>query len=483
MTLNQSIHVRLRIGTAEMSPNFHLSNAKRATPSRHVPWRQTVTSHPCSASIANPPTGSTILQVLKMEAPITSLSLAPAMDVLVTTHVERRGIYAWANELIFGALESITASNKPIPAKMPVSSSEMKRLTATSGKSNLGADMLKHSTGGPGGRHTERKDPTADDSDGSMSISLELWDHGSDGSDAVSEDVHDGSSDTDDTDGSPSGPPAISSRDQQVLSGSVPVAPSMITMSMLPRSQWLGMIHIDSIKTRNKPIEPPKKPEAAPFFLPTATGINAGRDPVFISEEDRERVRKAAAAAWGDKDDAGEGDDHPNKTREDVGADVQAEKNTMASTRVGRVDGKTANPTMESLNALLDAYHATKTWRPVLSYLKSVSPSKLDIQLRSLDTFEFGDADQDDGEEQDAHPRLRSFMLFLADAIGSSTDFEFLQALLRAFILIHGDAIVRQPGLKDIAESIEQRTNASWRRIRDKLQRTQCIVGILQNNH
>ena len=58
MTLNQSIHVRLRIGTAEMSPNFHLSNAKRATPSRHVPWRQTVTSHPCSASIANPPTGS-----------------------------------------------------------------------------------------------------------------------------------------------------------------------------------------------------------------------------------------------------------------------------------------------------------------------------------------------------------------------------------------------------------------------------------------
>ena len=81
----------------------------------------------------------------------------------------------------------------------------------------------------------------------------------------------------------------------------------MITMSMLPRSQWLGMIHIDSIKTRNKPIEPPKKPEAAPFFLPPAAGVNAGRDPVFISEEDRARVRKAAAAAWGDKDDVGSG--------------------------------------------------------------------------------------------------------------------------------------------------------------------------------
>ena len=58
-----------------------------------------------------------------MESPITSLSLAPAMDVLVTTHVEKRGIYAWANELIFGALDSITASGKPIVARMPVSSS------------------------------------------------------------------------------------------------------------------------------------------------------------------------------------------------------------------------------------------------------------------------------------------------------------------------------------------------------------------------
>ena len=73
--------------------------------------------------------------------------------------------------------------------------------------------------------------------------------------------------------------------------------------------------------------------------------------------------------------------------------------------------------------------------------------------------------------------------MFLADAIASSMDFEFLQALLRAFILIHGDAIINQKGLKEIAESIEQKTHASWGRIREKLQRTQCIVGILQNNH
>ena len=425
-----------------------------------------------------------------MESPITSLSLSPAMDVLVTTHVERRGIYAWANELIFGALESITASNKPIPAKLPVSTSEMKRLTTNSGKPSLGEDMLMHSTGGPDGRQAERKDPVADDSDESISISLDLWDHGSDegASDVVSDDVHFGSSDEEDVDdsGAPTRPPAISTRDQQVLSGGMPVAPAMITMSMLPRSQWLGMIHIDNIKTRNKPIEPPKKPEAAPFFLPTATGVNAGRDPVFISEEDQERVRKAAAAAWGDEDDAEEGDEDPgqmHESREAVGGDGHTEETALFRARAGRINGKASSPAVESLNSLLDAYDTSKAWRPVLSYLKSISPSKLDIQLRSLDAFEFDQVDQDDGEEPDAHPRLRSFMLFLADAIGSSMDFEFLQALLRAFILIHGDAIVRQPGLKEIAGLIEQRTDASWGRIRDKLRRTQCIVGILQNNH
>ena len=441
-----------------------------------------------------------------MESPITSLSLSPAMDVLVTTHVERRGIYAWANELIFGALESITASNKPIPAKMPVSSSEMKRLTANAENTSLGADMLMHSAGGRIGlaaNSAEGKSPAAVDSDESISISLGLSDLDEDvvGDDAhvelhqanVGDDEVDEADKVDEVDEVdavdefddnclPTRPPAISSRDQQVLSGMMPVAPAMITMSMLPRSQWLGMIHIDSIKTRNKPIEPPKKPEAAPFFLPTATGVNAGRDPVFISEEDQERVRKAAAAAWGDEDDEEAGDEDPTVMREAVGGNSQAEDTAEARAHAGRINGKASAPAFESLNSLLDTYDASKTWRPVLSYLKSISPSKLDVQLRSLDTFEFGQVDHDD-TEQDEHPRLRSFMLFLADAIGSSTDFEFLQALLRAFILIHGDAIVRHPGLKDIALSIEQRTNASWGRIRDKLQRTQCIVGILQNNH
>ncbi len=38
-------------------------------------------------------------QVLKLGAPVTSLSLSPALDLLATTHVNRRGIYMWSNQV------------------------------------------------------------------------------------------------------------------------------------------------------------------------------------------------------------------------------------------------------------------------------------------------------------------------------------------------------------------------------------------------
>ena len=55
----------------------------------------------------------------------------------------------------------------------------------------------------------------------------------------------------------------------------LPLAPALVTLSLLPRSQWDSLAHIEVIKARNKPLAPPKKPEAAPFFLPTLPGERA----------------------------------------------------------------------------------------------------------------------------------------------------------------------------------------------------------------
>jgi len=43
----------------------------------------------------------------------------------------------------------------------------------------------------------------------------------------------------------------------------------MMTLSMVPKSRWQTLLHLDAIKERNKPKEAPKLPEKAPFFLPS----------------------------------------------------------------------------------------------------------------------------------------------------------------------------------------------------------------------
>ena len=37
--------------------------------------------------------------------------------------------------------------------------------------------------------------------------------------------------------------------------------------------RWLNLLNLDVIKAKNKPKAPPKKPKAAPFFLPTVPGL------------------------------------------------------------------------------------------------------------------------------------------------------------------------------------------------------------------
>ena len=49
----------------------------------------------------------------------------------------------------------------------------------------------------------------------------------------------------------------------------------MMTLSLVPKSRWQTLLHLDLIKQRNKPKEAPKAPEKAPFFLPSVGEKNA----------------------------------------------------------------------------------------------------------------------------------------------------------------------------------------------------------------
>ena len=50
---------------------------------------------------------------------MTALSLSPTMDMLATTHVNRRGIYLWSNTAIYGSGADVRPSELPVDARLP----------------------------------------------------------------------------------------------------------------------------------------------------------------------------------------------------------------------------------------------------------------------------------------------------------------------------------------------------------------------------
>ena len=67
---------------------------------------------------------------------------------------------------------------------------------------------------------------------------------------------------------------------------------NLITLSGLPASRWANLPDLDIIRARNKPIEPPKKPKNAPFFIPTVATLEGFEFEKVEAEDpaDREKM-------------------------------------------------------------------------------------------------------------------------------------------------------------------------------------------------
>lgn len=66
----------------------------------------------------------------------------------------------------------------------------------------------------------------------------------------------------------------------------------MVTLSLVPKSRWQTLLHIDVIKARNRPKEPPKAPEKAPFFLPPLGGTASSLLPEPQQQEKQQQQNK-----------------------------------------------------------------------------------------------------------------------------------------------------------------------------------------------
>ena len=181
------------------------------------------------------------------------------------------------------------------------------------------------------------------------------------------------------------------------------LASDLVTLSLLPRTKWQTLINLETITARNKPKEPPKAPEQAPFFLPTLPGTET-------------RFDLANTAANGDA----EGKQQKRK----LGfAEMEVESDMVRRLRESLQEGD-----CESLPYLLVLASRLTQQRSVdefFSKLFALSPAALDLEIRSLTSTD----------------QLVLFLQALTQRLRSRRDFEAVQAVLNVFLMVHTDQL------------------------------------------
>ncbi|KAK4151100.1 Utp21 specific WD40 associated putative domain-containing protein [Chaetomidium leptoderma] len=201
----------------------------------------------------------------------------------------------------------------------------------------------------------------------------------------------------------------------------------MMTLSLVPKSRWQTLLHIDLIKARNKPKEAPKAPEKAPFFLPSVGAANS----LVPAAETRE-------------DEAG-------------------------GSRLTQFDRTTRN--QQALTSKLLVCGASGDYTDFLEHLKSLPPSAADLELRSLS---IGDGD-------DASNELLHFIHALTSRLVARRDYELTQAWMTVFLRLHFDLVMANESLLEALGEWKEFQGRERERLDDLVGYCGGVVGFLRS--
>ncbi|KAL7627455.1 rRNA-processing protein utp21 [Parahypoxylon ruwenzoriense] len=176
----------------------------------------------------------------------------------------------------------------------------------------------------------------------------------------------------------------------------------MMTLSLVPRSRWQTLLHLDLIKKRNKPIEPPKAPEKAPFFLPSTISAGPPNQEIVLAKADQ----------------------------------------GQSQSKITRFDRNRAE---QEFTSKLQAGASSGNFDEFIDHLKSLSPATADLELRSLTP-----GDDDESNE------LLHFVRSLTSRLVARRDYELTQAWMTVFLRLHFDLILDSDTL--------MRALGEWRR-------------------
>lgn len=202
----------------------------------------------------------------------------------------------------------------------------------------------------------------------------------------------------------------------------------MMTLSLVPKSKWQTLLHLDLIKERNKPTEAPKLPEKAPFFLPSLdtslphSALEVSKPEDSIAE--RSRIMKMDRFA--------------------------SEGAFTIALRSGSENGDYA---------------------PFITHLKILSPSAADLEIRSL---------KPSTEETESN-ELVSFVEALTSRLQQKRDYELVQAWMAVFLKLHGDTVAYDERLSNALSVWRQCQESEGLRIGELIGFCNGVVPFLRN--
>ena len=110
----------------------------------------------------------------------------------------------------------------------------------------------------------------------------------------------------------------------------------------------------------------------------------------------------------------------------------------------------------KQLNKMLDADTKTKD---IFAYLKSLSPSGVELEFLTLANFEFGDADPNDNVSNThllTNVQITKMLRHFSAAIKTMSDFDFLQALLNNFLKNHAETLMSDAQLSEALRDVSR---------------------------
>ncbi|XP_006977993.1 WD repeat-containing protein 36 [Peromyscus maniculatus bairdii] len=198
----------------------------------------------------------------------------------------------------------------------------------------------------------------------------------------------------------------------------------LVTLSLLPESRWKNLLNLDVIKKKNKPKEPPKVPQSAPFFIPTVPGLV----PRFAVPEQN-------------------GDPQQSKV---VNLGILAQKsNFYLKLEEGLVNNQ---------------------YEAALHLLKELGPSGIETELRNLSP--------DDGGSVEV---MQAFLKMIGMMLDRKRDFELAQAYLALFLKLHLKMLPSEAVLLEELVKLSSQVEEDWTHLQSLFNQSMCILNYIKS--